>query len=211
MAKKLTLQFTQTDGISLEYYPERLSVSDVVLSETIPTLKGSTTFIAPKETVRTEYELVARIHTTPAFDTISTEKESLLSAGLGVGAQLIISNSPSEFSKVLSTIVLARGAYDIAQRLLVPFTATSADLLTSSDAIQTLEKLRKYTREGKSCTINWDLDNLSDGNDDDKRYIIKRLEAKAITMQQDTGVTTTYEIDLALVHEGNRVEVNGGN
>lgn len=202
--KKLTLHFN-TDFISLQYLPERLTINEATLTSTIPTLNGSASFIAAKQTIRTEYNIIARVFTTTKIDETQQYKESLASATaagtVAVASQLI---NKRQFRDIKNVVLLARGAYDLTQRIILPFTNLNASVDRAPREL--LADLRKHMKDGRSCTINWDLEEATDARDKNTRYLIKSINANALNMRDETLETIGYELDIKLVNEGDRVE-----
>jgi len=207
--KKLSLEF-DTEIIELDYIPERLSFTDSMATNTVPTINGSTTFIPPPETIRTDYNIVARVYQAQKTETglIETLAGVAGGAALAVGAQLL---NEKQYKTARNVIILARGVYDVGSDI-IQAASDKFQLSLPPAGLDKLNKLRQFQQEGVPCIITWDLDDYDLRGSDDTfgqdKYLITRMDVSAIKIQEETLETIAYEVNISLINQGTkRVQV----
>lgn len=200
----LTLNFFGKDPVVLQYHPNSLVLKQQNNSNTILGINNVITYIAKPKTTLYEisFSTVVTAVNAPTKNTMLTGQEVAIAAGIttGIGAISLFGSGNNIVASSANAVSVAKGAVDLTSGLIYSAAQIKRSITFDQNQQNILSNLRSANRNTTPCTINWDIENST--TPDSQEYFVSNLVVSTRAIQEETGNTIAYDLDILLKQYG---------
>lgn len=193
--------------VSLQYIPSELGFTEQAGHQTLQTLNGKVSLIAPKDTQIRDLNVscffTALMAPDDAENVLAILGAQGIALGLSAAGTLGGDKVLSAFNSVRKTISLAKGVFDIGSGLIASRNFVAIPVGDVNNALLIMDNVISAQRSGDPCTVIWDVEG-GFANSTQARYLIKALQIRAERMDP-SGNTTEFSAQITLIEAGDKL------